>query len=100
MDRVLTFVEIAVVPVIVATITALGVWLGSRKGAAQHRVLRDENTAQHAEGRALLAHLSTQVGGIDGKMDRIDSRLDDVQIWQAVHDAQHASNTKEGSWTE
>jgi hypothetical protein len=81
----MSFVGVAVVPVLVALITAGGVWLGNRKGEARSRVLRDENTQQHAEGRALLEHLSVQVGGIDSKVDRLDTRMDGVQQWQAEH---------------
>jgi hypothetical protein len=73
----MSFVGVAVVPVLVALITAGGVWLGNRKGEARSRVLRDENTQQHAEGRALLEHLSVQVGGIDHKVDRLDARMDE-----------------------
>lgn len=89
MDGVVTFIELAVVPVLVAVITVFGVWLGNRKGEARSRVLRDENTQQHAEGRALLEHLSGQVGGIDRKVDRLDNRLDGVQMWQAEHEKAH-----------
>lgn len=89
MDQWVTFVEVAIVPVLVAAITAFGVWLGNRKGEARSKVLREENTQQHAEGRALLEHLSGQVGGIDRKVDRLDSRLDGVQMWQADHEKAH-----------
>jgi hypothetical protein len=89
MNGLVTFIEVAVVPVLVAAITALGVWLGNRKGEARSRVLRQENTQQHAEGRALLEHLSVQVGGIDRKVDRLDHRLDGVQMWQADHEKVH-----------
>lgn len=89
MDALIAFVELAVVPVLVAAITTLGVWLNNRKSDARSKVLREENTAQHAEGRMLLEHLSLQVGGIDRKVDQLDTRLDQVQIWQSEHEKAH-----------
>lgn len=100
MDRFVTFIEVAVVPVIVALITAFGIWLNNRRSVARGEALREENSSQHAEGRELLKHLSVQVGGIDGKVDRLDSRLDGVQLWQVVHESQHNPITRGKSWME
>lgn len=92
METWISFVELAVVPVLVAIITAVGVWLGNRKGEARAALLRAENSSQHAEGRVLLTHLSSQVGGIDAKVDRLDRRLDNVAIWQAEHEKEHLTD--------
>ena len=93
MDRLATFIEVAVVPVLVAVITTAGVWLNNRRSTARNDALRAENSSQHAEGRALLEHLSVQVGGIDSKVDRLDERLDNVSIWQAEHEKEHLRDT-------
>lgn len=86
-----TFLEVAqviIVPISVASITTLGAFVVQK--------FRKENTQQHLEGKALneenktlLQHLSTQVTGIDGKVDKLDNRLDDVQLWQAGHEKVH-----------
>lgn len=81
MDTFLRLMEIAIVPICVAVIGVGGTFLFNR--------LRHENSSQHAEGRELLRHLSNQVGGIDGKVDRLDARLDNVQTWQAEHEKTH-----------
>mgnify|MGYP003336142611 FL=1 len=88
MSSFLEVAQIIIVPISVAFITTLGAIVVQR--------FRKENTSQHLEGKALneenkmlLQHLSTQVTGIDGKVDKLDNRLDDVQIWQAEHEKVH-----------
>lgn len=88
MNSFLDLAQIVIVPISVAFITTLGAVFVQR--------FRKENTAQHLEGKeineqnqTLLNHLSNQVGGIDSKVDRLDERLDNVQIWQAEHEKSH-----------
>ena len=88
MNSILDILGIIVVPISVAIITTLGALYANR--------FRKENTAQHLEGKAvneenknLLQHLSGQVTGIDGKVDKLDERLDNVQIWQVEHEKTH-----------
>ena len=88
MSSIFDILGVIVVPISVAFITTLGAIFANR--------FRKENTAQHLEGKtvneenkALLQHLSNQVTGIDGKVDRLDERLDNVQIWQVEHEKSH-----------
>lgn len=80
----------SVVPVVVALI---GAWAVIRKheekATKRSNEIRDENTQQHAEGRELLTHLSGQVSGMDKKLDRMDERLDDIQVWRTTHEIEH-----------
>lgn len=89
MNVLLRVLEIAVIPVVVAVITALGAWISNKASDARIESLRTENTDQHAEGRALLGHLSNQITGIDSKVDRLDERLDNVQQWASNHENAH-----------
>lgn len=90
MDTVLRIAEVAVVPLVVALIAASATILSVRK-------LRSENTDQHNHNSDLLHHLSKQVGGIDSKVDRLDNRLDHVQIWQAEHEKVHLVQDRDNS---
>lgn len=81
--------EVAVVPVLVALITATAALISNRAGERRSKVLREENSQQHAEGRQLVIHLSNQIGSLDGKVDRLDERLDLVQVWQVEHEIDH-----------
>jgi len=88
MSSILDILSVIVVPISVAFITTVGAIFANR--------FRKENTAQHLEGKSineenqsLLQHLSNQVTGIDGKVDRLDERLDNVQIWQVEHEKTH-----------
>lgn len=96
--------EAIVVPVVVASITAMGsaiaMLISSRKQAGRLKdesaKFREENTSQHNENKAvldeskiILQHLSGQVGAMDHKVDRLDERLDHVQIWQLEHEKTH-----------
>ncbi len=80
----------SVVPVVVALI---GAWAVIRKhdekATERSNQLREENSQQHAEGRALLTHLSGQVAGMDKKLDRMDERLDDLHVWRITHEMEH-----------
>lgn len=80
----------SVVPVVVALI---GAWAVIRKheekATKRSDQLREENSQQHAEGRALLTHLSGQVSGMDEKLDRMDERLDDMHVWRITHEIEH-----------
>ena len=88
MSSFLEIAQVVIVPISVAFITTLGAIVVQR--------FRKENTEQHLEGKqineqnqTLLNHLSTQVSGIDSKVDRLDERLDGVQLWQANHEKLH-----------
>lgn len=109
--EILNLAEIVIVPITIALITACSgafmVILSSKKQSKKTQVeadqFRQENTDQHYqnakiakesvslvnESRILLQHLSTQIGGIDQKVDKLDDRLDDVQLWQANHEKIH-----------
>jgi hypothetical protein len=93
-----------VVPITVALITAgssiFAVIRSNKKASSRMRseaeAFRIENTQQHNDNKAvaeesktLLSHLSNQVSGIDSKVDRLDERLDNVQIWQSEHEKVH-----------
>lgn len=78
-DTILRILEVAVVPVVIALIA---LW-------------RKENRDQHDRGASLLNHLSSQVNGVDKKMDKLDDRLDNVQLWQAEHEKQHLVEAQE-----
>lgn len=89
MNDLISVAQALVVPIVVAFITASG-------GALAIQKLKKENTKQHNEGKAvneenntLLQHLSSQVTGIDNKVDKLDERLDNVSIWQAEHEKEH-----------
>ena len=77
-------VEIAVIPLLVAFVTAGGGLL-----AAWLKRFDERNTSQHNKGANLLEHLSGQVQGIDRKVDRLDQRIDDMTLWQAEHEKRH-----------
>jgi hypothetical protein len=96
--------EAIIVPVMVASITAAGsaiaMFISSRKQSGRLRdaseKFREENTYQHNENKAvldeskiILQHLSGQIGAMDHKVDRLDERLDNVQIWQVEHEKNH-----------
>lgn len=83
---ILRLVEASLVPILVASI---GAWAVVRAGRRQTDRAIERNTAEHDHNKALLNHLSTQVGGIDRKVDRLDTRLDEVAIWQAEHEKAH-----------
>lgn len=90
MDTLLRVAEIAVVPVVVAGVTAgIGAWALIRSHRRDVKDLDFRNTQQHNENAVLLSHLSSQIGGIDRKVDRLDERLDSVQTWQAEHEKDH-----------
>jgi hypothetical protein len=67
----------------------LGAWALIRASRKEIRGLDSRNTEQHNENAMLLNHLSHQIGGIDGKVDRLDERLDSVQGWQFEHEKDH-----------
>lgn len=90
MDTLLRVLEVAIVPVVVAGVTAgVGAWALIRSHRKDVRDLDDRNTEQHNQNAALLTHLSNQVGGIDSKVDRLDQRLDNVQQWAVEHEKAH-----------
>jgi hypothetical protein len=90
-----------VVPIAVAAIMAVvGPLLVLRK---QHehdlrlQRLQQENTDQHAEGRALVGGLHSDVRDLLGKVGRIDERTEavvdavgDVREWIHAHEIRHA----------
>jgi len=90
MDAVFRVLEIAVVPLLVAFIAGGASILSVRR-------LRHENTDQHNSNHDLLNHLSGQVSGIDNKVDRLDIRLDSVQVWQAEHEKTHLVQDRDNS---
>lgn len=99
----LSLAEVVVVPIVIAMITAgssiIVVMKSNKKQSdrmkTQAEVFREENSNQHAEGRELLTHLSNQVAGIDSKVDKLDDRLDNVQIWQAEHEKVHLTEQQD-----
>ena len=103
MSDYLSLAEVVIVPIMIALITAgssIIVVMKSNKKQSQRMneqavIFREENSSQHAEGRELLTHLSNQVAGIDGKVDRLDDRLDNVQIWQAEHEKVHLTEQQD-----
>lgn len=99
-----SFAEAVVVPVLVASITAAGssiaLLIANRKQSTKIKdkseQFMQENTDQHNQNKAaleenkiILQHLSGQVGSMDKKVDRLDQRLDNVQMWQAEHEKVH-----------
>lgn len=86
MEVLFRILEIAVVPLVAA---GLGAWALIRANRKEIRGLDSKNTEQHNENAVLLNHLSHQIGGIDGKVDRLDERLDLVQGWQFEHEKNH-----------
>ena len=90
MNTLFRVLEIAIVPVLVAGITAgLGAWALIRSHRKDVKDLDDRNTEQHNQNSEMLGHLSKQIHGIDTKVDRLDQRLDSVQIWQFEHEKDH-----------
>jgi cell division protein FtsX len=95
----ISIAEIVVVPITIAMITAGSSLIlmvksnkkQSEKMKVEAAVFRDENTSQHNDNKTLLSHLSGQISGIDKKVDRLDERLDNVQVWQANHEITHLS---------
>ena len=82
--------EVIVVPIVVALITAgAGAFAVVRHHRRDVRELRNENTDQHNMNAGLLQHLSSQVGGIDRKIDRLDHRVDSLAVWAAEHEKTH-----------
>jgi hypothetical protein len=67
----------------------------SEKMKSQAEMFREENTSQHNDNKTLLSHLSDQVAGIDGKVDKLDDRLDNVQIWQVEHEKVHLTEQQD-----
>lgn len=101
MNDLTNFAEVVIVPIAVALITASGglfaVYKSNSKIKKQNEEFREENSYQHAvnhasqkENEMLLKHLSTQVTGIDTKVDRLDDRLDKVAVWQLEHEQRHS----------
>lgn len=103
----LSLAEVVIVPVLVASITAIGssiaMLISNKKQAAKikdaSQQFMQENTTQHNENKAVLEenkiilnHLSGQIGVMDQKVDRLDQRLDNVQIWQAEHEKEHLNH--------
>jgi len=87
--------EFAVVPVAVACVTAgLGAWAVVRSHRQALTGLDDRNTDQHNQNSALLTHLSGQIGGIDTKIDRIDTRVDSLGLWASSHELDHLKAEK------
>jgi hypothetical protein len=86
MDTVFRIIEIAVIPVFA---TAVGAWALIRANRREIHGLDTRNTEQHNDNAMLLNHLSSQIGGIDSKVDRLDQRLDAVQGWQFEHEKGH-----------
>ena len=82
MTTLIQIIQVIFVPIVVALITAGG-------GALLVQKLRKENTEQHEHNSGVLHHLSSQVGGIDRKVDRLDERLDSVHVWQNEHENKH-----------
>jgi len=86
---------VVVVPVVVALITAavsvIGIVRHNRRDVAD---LRSENSQQHQDSAVLLKHLSSQVGGIDRKIDRIDERVDHLQAWATAHEYDYPSKAR------
>ena len=89
MDTVFRIIEIAVIPVFA---TAVGAWALIRANRKEIQDLDSRNTEQHNDNAVLLNHLSRQIGGIDGKVDRLDDRLDSVQGWQFEHEKGHLTD--------
>lgn len=97
MSDFLSIAEVVVVPITIAMITAASSLIllfksnkkQSDKMKVETVVFHDENTAHHNDNKALLNHLSGQMTGIDKKVDRLDERLDGVQIWQVEHENVH-----------
>lgn len=103
MSDYLSLAEVVVVPIVIAMITAgssiIVVMKSNKKQSdrmkTQAEVFREENTSQHNDNKALLSHLSNQVAGIDSKVDKLDDRLDNVQIWQAEHEKVHLTEQQD-----
>lgn len=70
------------VPIIVALIAGGSSVLAVRR-------LSKQNTSEHEQNGSLIMHLSGQVQGIDHKVDRLDERHDNIQLWQAEHEHSH-----------
>lgn len=98
-----SFTEAIIVPILVAAITAGGsvtaMIISSRRNTkkvtAEAEMFRVENTLQHNENKVLIEHISNQVSGIDTKVDKLDNRLDNVQLWQVEHEKRHLEESIE-----
>ena len=101
----MSLADVVIVPIVIAMITAgssiVVVMKSNKKQSnrmrAQAEMFREENTSQHNDNKALLSHLSSQVAGIDNKVDRLDDRLDNVQIWQIEHEKSHLAEQQDKS---
>lgn len=101
----ISIAEAIIVPITIAMITAGSSLIlmiksnrkQSEKMKVESAVFRDENTSQHNDNKTLLTHLSGQISGIDKKVDRLDERLDNVQVWQFEHEKAHFSGEQEKS---
>lgn len=84
-----TLLSIAVLGAVVSAIVQLSsIRRTTKKITDEQAAMRKENTAQHAEGRALttdvrdrLLDLHTAVDRVDTRVERIDQRLDDHIEW-------------------
>lgn len=69
------WVSVVGVPVLVAFVG----FFVNRKAKARIEGLSEQNTTQHAEGRALVSHLSEQLNNMDSSLhvrfDRVEDRL-------------------------
>lgn len=87
------------VSVVVAVITAvvgpmLLLW---RQHQHQLKVLRQENTDQHAEGRQLLAaihgdllEVHRDLGKIDERTEQVVEAVEGIRVWVSDHEVRHA----------
>lgn len=89
MDKLLHILEFVLVPLMVAIITAIGALWANRANQARIKALGQENTDQHDHNAGLLIHVSNQVGLMDGKVDKLDTRLDNLSVWAVEHEVQH-----------
>lgn len=88
-----------VVPIVVAFVSAvigpmLLVW---RQHRHDMRLLRQENTSQHAEGQQLLQTIHKDLrlvhqdlGKIDGRTETVVDAVEDVRRWVLEHEVRHA----------
>ena len=82
--------ETSVIPVVVALLGGGYVFRRhDKKAAMRAREALDQNSSEHQQGQQLIRHLSTQVGSLDAKVDRIDQRIDDLHVWRVTHDLEH-----------
>lgn len=79
-----------IVPIAVAVLPALiAAWAVIRRHRRDISDLRSENTEQHNVNSGLLQHVASQVTGIDKKIDRLDGRVDSLQLWASEHEKDH-----------